>query len=271
MSRLMKSIILAAGTGTRLRPYTDKVPKCMVRFAGKPLLSWQIAAFRLAGIEDITIVTGYKAEVIHEAFPGLTYRHNPDFAETNMLHSLYCAEDILRRGGETLIAYSDIIFEPKAVTALLTESAARERMTVASNIRWHDLWAARLEDPLSDAESFIVNADGYIEELGRKAADITLVQGQYMGLFTCNHEESLAMPALYESLDDSFLLEGRPKHKAFMTAWLQYRIDAGAKAKAIPIDGGWLEVDTTDDLEQYEEWSSRGILRHICDVSFGAG
>ena len=68
----MKAIILAAGEGIRLRPYTLDRPKCLVELVGKSLLEHQLAALRAAGITDITMVTGYRANQI-EATPVLRY------------------------------------------------------------------------------------------------------------------------------------------------------------------------------------------------------
>ena len=60
----MKGIILAAGEGKRLRPLTKNVPKCMVQFKGKQIIDYVLEAFRDAGINDIYLVKGYKAEVL---------------------------------------------------------------------------------------------------------------------------------------------------------------------------------------------------------------
>ncbi len=85
----MKAIILAAGEGTRPRPHTRSRPKCLVELGGHPLLSYQLAALRGAGVNDITIVTGYLREQI-EAY-GLATRsafdaaHNPRYNSTNMV------------------------------------------------------------------------------------------------------------------------------------------------------------------------------------------
>ena len=67
----LHSIILAAGEGTRLRPLTNKVPKCMVTLFGKSLLEWQLNIFRECNIKDISIITGYKKESIN--FPDVKY------------------------------------------------------------------------------------------------------------------------------------------------------------------------------------------------------
>ena len=56
----MNTIILAAGTGNRLRPITENIPKCLVEIGGKSLLNWQIEALTKAGISKINIVTGHR-------------------------------------------------------------------------------------------------------------------------------------------------------------------------------------------------------------------
>ena len=61
----MNAIILAAGKGERLHPLTENKPKCLVELFGKSLLQWQISAFHEFGIDDITVVSGYKSEEIH--------------------------------------------------------------------------------------------------------------------------------------------------------------------------------------------------------------
>ena len=79
----MNAIILAAGEGKRLRPLTLSKPKCMVELFGQPLIEKQLSIFKKCGINDITIVTGYKSELIN--FPNINYIKNNDFTTTNML------------------------------------------------------------------------------------------------------------------------------------------------------------------------------------------
>ena len=59
---------MAGGSGTRLRPLTDNVPKPMLPVGGRPLLEHILGQLRKAGINDITLTTYYKAEVIQEYF-----------------------------------------------------------------------------------------------------------------------------------------------------------------------------------------------------------
>ena len=85
----MRAIIVAAGMGKRLAPYTDDRPKCLVDINGKTLLERQLQSYRAAGVTDIAVVRGYRAEQID--FPGLRYFENPDFRTNNILASLFRA------------------------------------------------------------------------------------------------------------------------------------------------------------------------------------
>lgn len=58
----MNAIILAAGMGTRLRPYTNQLPKPLVQVNGEPIIERQIKFLREKNITDITIVTGYLSQ-----------------------------------------------------------------------------------------------------------------------------------------------------------------------------------------------------------------
>lgn len=64
----MKAVILAAGEGKRLRPYTETIPKVMLPVANKPVLEYVVDAVKKSGITEIIIVVGYKKEVIMEYF-----------------------------------------------------------------------------------------------------------------------------------------------------------------------------------------------------------
>ena len=173
----MRAVILAAGEGTRLRPHTADRPKCLVPLGGRPLLDWQLDALRGAGIDDITVVTGYRAEMI--ASRGLVMRHNPEFATTNMVASLMCARDRFDGTDDVLIAYGDIVYEPRIVAAMQPPATP---VAVAVDTEWRRLWELRMSDPLADAETLRIDAHGLITELGRVPDSYDDIEGQYIGL-----------------------------------------------------------------------------------------
>ena len=87
----MKAIILAAGQGTRLKKYTENLPKGMLSFVGKTIIERQIEMFRKCGITDIIVVRGYASEKIQ--YSDVRYYDNEDYANTNMVESLMAAKE----------------------------------------------------------------------------------------------------------------------------------------------------------------------------------
>jgi CTP:phosphocholine cytidylyltransferase-like protein len=103
----MNAIILAAGMGTRLRPLTDDRPKSLVETAGESFFSRQLRLLDAAGIEDVTVVTGYKAEAFDpwKGRPGLSFVHNDHYHDRNNLWSMYLARDRL---GNSMVLEGDV-------------------------------------------------------------------------------------------------------------------------------------------------------------------
>lgn len=251
----MRAVILAAGEGTRLRPHTADRPKCLVPLGGRPLLDRQIEALRAAGIERIAVVTGYRAEMI--ARLGVTTFHNPAFATTNMVTSLMCAREWLDGADDVLVAYGDIVYEPRVVAALLQPRTA---VAVAVDSDWRSLWELRMPEPLADAETLKVDADGFITELGRVPRTYADIEGQYVGLTAIRADSVTEVVQAYDDLDPAGSYEGRTRDAMFMTAFLQGLIDMGIRIGAVPISRGWIEVDTIEDLAVYEDLLARGRL-----------
>ncbi len=88
-----KAVILAAGLGSRLRPMTDNKPKCLVKINGKPLLQYQLDAYKQADIVDILIIVGYQGKKVEEYckhIKGLNIKviYNNDYEFTNNMYSL---------------------------------------------------------------------------------------------------------------------------------------------------------------------------------------
>src|SRR5262249_48201621 len=78
----MRAIIVAAGMGRRLTPYTDDRPKCLVEVNGRSILDRQVEAYRMAGVDELVIVRGYQKERIQ--VEGARYFDNDQFRENNI-------------------------------------------------------------------------------------------------------------------------------------------------------------------------------------------
>lgn len=172
----MKAIILAAGRGSRMKNMTNEQPKCLVDLNGKTLLERQLESLKKAGIEDIGIVTGYKHEMLKKY--ELVEFHNPLWEKTQMVSSLACASEWLKKY-ECIVSYSDIFYEASAVELLINCDA---NIAITYDPNWLELWTGRFGDPLLDAETFKLNNDGTLGDIGNKPKTIEEVQGQYMGL-----------------------------------------------------------------------------------------
>jgi len=112
----MNAILLAAGVGKRLRPFTDHHPKCLVRIGGRTLLDRHLDALHAVGVDAITIVVGHCQDQIRAAVAG--HRHgglvslvdNPEYTRGSVL-SLYRARDALGQGGAaTLVMDADVLY-----------------------------------------------------------------------------------------------------------------------------------------------------------------
>jgi choline kinase len=237
-----KVVILAAGEGTRLRPHTLDRPKCLVEVDGRSLLDRQLAVLRAEGAGPVVLVGGYRAEKL--ARPDVAVRLNPRYAETNMVWTLFCAEEEL--DGEVVLAYGDIVYSRRNLRALLD---SRADVAVAIDLDWKAYWEARSEDPLSDAETLRLAPDGRILEIGQKPTSLAQIQGQYMGLMKFSAAGLGQLRQVFHGARRAGTLRGKPVEKAYMTDLLQAMIDAGLRLDAVPVRGEWVEVDTVRDLE----------------------
>lgn len=236
----MKAIILAAGRGSRMGPMTAEQPKCLTTLAGRSLLEWQVAALREAGIEQIGIVRGYRKELLPEALHAFD---NVRWAETNMVASLRSASEWLAHD-PCIVSYSDIVYAPQTIRLLVSSP---DDLVISYNTQWLDLWRSRLDDPLADAETFAVEADGRVSDIGRRPQALDEVKGQYMGLLKF-------LPAAWRQVD-AYLATLAPAEvdRLDMTGLLQRLIASGMRIQGIPIAGMWYEIDTASDWALCEQ------------------
>lgn len=232
---------MAAGQGQRLLPLTADRPKCMVMYQGKPLIEHILGACKACGISDIVVVGGHKAHWL-DNYPTRVII-NPDFSSTNMVYTLFCAADVLE--GDVIVSYSDIAYSPNVLASLISCPAD---FAVVIDKEWRGLWQARMDDPLQDAETLKLNAHGQILELGKKAKSYSEIEGQYIGLFKISAKTITKFKSFYYALDKSQLYDGKPFNQMYMTSFIQLLIDSGMLVQAVPIHGGWIELDSVADL-----------------------
>ncbi len=136
----MKAVILAAGEGSRLKPFTVSRPKVMIPVGNKPILEYVINALQASGIIDIVMVVGYKREKIMDYFQnghkwGVDITYVEQFPQLGTAHALlqasdYIGDHFLAVNGDTVVDASDIkaVMRSKAgEAALLTIHASRAK------------------------------------------------------------------------------------------------------------------------------------------------
>lgn len=138
----MNAIILAAGMGTRLRPLTENVPKALVRVGNESFFERQLRLLAAAGVSDVTIVTGYKAEAFRpwQDRPGIRIVHNERYADWNNLYSMYLVRDRL---GGTIVLDGDVWI---GESVLPREAPAASRWYVGHRDDMRNEWAVVTDD-----------------------------------------------------------------------------------------------------------------------------
>lgn len=121
----MKAIILCAGQGRRLLPYTESTPKCLLKLGEKHFIEWQIDTLKEAGIHDIVAVIGYAAQDIQAVLKtrygdSISTVFNPFFEVADNLASCWMAREHFKN--EVILLNGDTLFETAIVTALLDQN-----------------------------------------------------------------------------------------------------------------------------------------------------
>ena len=252
---MTNSLILAAGEGKRLRPLTNKIPKCLVPFFGKTILQRQINTLKKEGINFINIAAGHQHNKIKKL--GYPISINKNYKTTNMVKTMFLAMELYKKKEDLVVSYGDIIYQNNNLKKLLS---CNKQIAVMIDLNWKSLWSLRFKDPLIDAETLSLDKEGNIIEIGRKTQNYENIQGQYTGLIKLRGDIIEDLINFYKKMDKNKTYFNKKFKDIFMTDFLQILIDNGYKVKSVPIKSGWLEIDTISDLNLYKSLHKRGNL-----------
>jgi len=243
----MKAIIIAAGLGSRLASLTEDLPKCLIDVGGKRIVDHQLAAFRTNGITDISMVRGYKAERI--TIPDIQYYFNDNYKVNNILASLMYAEPAMNDA--FIASYSDIIFEPSVVQKLLTTTAD---ISIVVDTAWQGAYNGRTEHPLIEAEKVIFDEHGNVREIGKHITLSDAPHGEFIGMLLCTQTGAAIFKKRYHQAKTAHtgkpFVQAKTFDKAYLTDFIQYLTHEGIKTHCVPIEGGWCEIDTPQDIQR---------------------
>ena len=246
----LKAIILAAGIGSRLGMLTNDKPKCMLKLFGETLIERQIKIFRSYNINDITIVTGHKGELID--IPDINYIKNKNYETTNMNESLFCA--LKPSSDPILVTYSDIIFEQKIIQQMLEFTGD---IGLAVNLNWKKYYQNRNMHPLSEAENVLVE-NGKILQIRKNISKSLENQqiGEFLGIMMLSSEHVKILLERYSYLKKNHVgafHNSSSLSNAYITDMLQEIINCGVAVNPIFTEGKWCEIDTPEDLKNAEK------------------
>lgn len=191
----MKTVILAAGAGSRLKPLTDHMPKCLLKVGVKCILEMTIENLLATNNSEIIIVTGYLEnkirEFIRERFPHLqiTYIYNELYASTNNIYSLWLAKDEVL-GHDMMMLDSDIVFDERIISKL-------------QNSGYKNCLALKRHEVHDEEIKVKTDAHGCVIEIG-KEVNVSQAEGESIGIEIFGIE---ALTELYFILDRKVVTE----------------------------------------------------------------
>lgn len=239
-------IILGAGRGRRLIPLTDDRPKCYAEIGGRRILDWILAALRTAGTERIVFVGGYQIAQVRADYPELEFRENPAWASTNILASLFCAEDVM--DGPFVTSYADILYRPAIVRSLIDSS---HDITLAVDTRWTARYASRTEHPPDDAEK-VAAQKTRVAHVSRMVPNDVAV-GEFIGVAALSGGGAATLRDAWRRAGTGELQLPVDPSSAYLIHLLDAMLDDGTAIHMVETAGDYAEIDTQEDYQLAQE------------------
>eukprot|EP01116_Phalansterium_solitarium_P022686 TRINITY_DN7581_c0_g1_i1.p1 TRINITY_DN7581_c0_g1~~TRINITY_DN7581_c0_g1_i1.p1 ORF type:complete len:271 (+),score=65.49 TRINITY_DN7581_c0_g1_i1:75-887(+) len=252
--RPSRAVIIAAGMGKRLQPFTDVMPKSLVPVAGREMMFRILDCCRSQGVDEFVIIRGYKADVMQqrkaEFGEGVRFVENADYERNNILQSLFKAEADLQ--GPLYISYSDIFWAPEVSKALAEASGD---ICLVIDTDYATVYEGRTDHPLSQGELSTLDADGFVNKVGKCSCDFSVAFGEFIGLAKFSAKGTQLLVETYKELEKEYagttdkpFVRAPSWSQAYLCDLLEYMIEKkGAKMTPVPIKGLWREIDTLQD------------------------
>jgi len=213
---------------------------------GQTILERALGALRESGIESIVVVRGYHSNRIN--YPNVTYYQNPNFRNNNILASLFRAEREMT--DDFIFSYSDILYSKEIVQKLLYTEAD---IALVVDVNWIEHYEGRDQHPTSEAELVRVEK-GRVVKIGKDVVSPEEAHGEFIGLAKFTKSGAELMKAAYhraaEENPNAPFHQAICSEKAYLTDMIQELVNNGSLVKSVDIAGGWMEIDTEQDLER---------------------
>ena len=231
----MQGIILAAGTGSRLKHMTESLPKALITVVEKPLLAYTLAFARAVGCEEIIVVVGAFQEKVVEflstvRLPKVRWVENPDYLIGN-LYSLGAARAEIRE--DFLLLNTDHIYNRKI------PEMVRKQCDDLVAFCDHDRQLG------SDDMKVLMDGDGRLKSISKQLSDF---DRGYVGMTFC---PTRLLEAYFQAFDR---VADRHKDRAVVEMVLGDLAQNGVSPVVGDISGaGWLEIDTPEEHAKAQE------------------
>ena len=242
----MKTVILAAGVASRLRPLTDHTPKCLLKAGGKYILELTIENLLATNNSEIVIVTGYLENqiraFIEERFPQLnvTFIYNRLYASTNNIYSLWLARDAVL-DDDMMMMDSDIVFDKMIITKLL-------------NSGYKNCLALKRHDVHDEEIKVKADKKGRVIEISKDVKPGE-ASGESIGIEIFGRE---TLSELYRILDQKVVTEKR-MNQFYETAFQELANNGNDLYIVDTTEYFCMEIDTEEDLKTAEVL----VLNHL--------
>ncbi|AUT63272.1 phosphoenolpyruvate mutase [Paraburkholderia sp. SIMBA_049] len=260
------AVVLAASRGKGLEAVTTDRPKVMLPIAGKPLLRWLVDAFKKQGVNDITVVGGYRADAIDTA--GIKLVVNERHEQTGELASLACAVDGLQN--DTVISYGDLLFRSYIVRDLVDSEAlfsvVVDSTTVAeagaTNQSVRDFaWCSAADDRGLFGNKVL------LRRVANNEADVKgeVPNGRWIGLLNVRGAGRERLQAVMNTL------RARPDFDSLdMPALLNALIEAGEEIEVQYVHGHWRGVNDLEDFRRAGDFAHEATPLAKSEAAGGA-
>ena len=246
----MKAVILAAGKGTRMRELTSELPKPMLRVQGKPILEHIVAGILAAGVRDIFIVTGFRAEVVENHFDdGSKWNAHIAFGRQVVQDGTGKAPELAKQfigDSPFLLTYGDILVPPATYPQMLqrfqegdfsgviTVTPGEDVTKGGLNFFDQQFCLKRLVEKPSPEELEQLRRDGWL----KPGAPAWYNAGIY-----------IFRPTLF---DFTARLQKSPRGEYELTDAISAMIAKGQKLAGLEIQGRWVDVRDPETLARLE-------------------
>lgn len=249
----MKGVILAAGKGTRMRELTNELPKPMLMVQGKPILEHIIQGLVSAGIRQICIITGWRAEVIEDYFgSGQKWESSITYARQVVQDGTGKAPELAKTfvgPDDFLLTYGDILVRPQTYCQMIKRFGEGDFQGLVTVIHGEDVTKGGLN---------FFDKDFCLARLIEKPSPGQLEQLRNEGWLKPNEPVwynagiYIFRPLLFEF---TAKLQRSPRGEYELTDTISALVSAGHRMAGLEIQGRWVDVRDPEVLRSVEKES----------------